>query len=927
MTTTMYLNFHIIASHQDQRLSMPAGGVYVGMDMGGLQLFLNAAPFAEAAFRLFVEKGQLQAEPTSGGVEVLLNGRELDCVGILADRSRITLRGGSFLFHTNVEHPDTVDIYVEQEQSDEGADVPEDECETAMTVMVDNEIKQLLAERAADTDAKKAPYGIPSMPVGDLPEGTRLGKYNLRRKIGKGGMGVVYLAHHEGLGILRVLKMLSPALEGDDPLFRERFVREARMAAKIRHPNVVEVLDLEHDDSLNIDYIVMEYMDGGTLRKLLKGQGRLEEELAFVILFGITEALVAAATAGIVHRDIKPDNIMFTLQGEVKLADLGIGKSREEDTHLTKNEAMLGTPAYLPPEQVENPRDVDCRADLYSLGVTVFEMVTGHTPYAAKTVYDTLHKLFYDPVPDPREENPQLTEWFAQVIVKLMAKDPGERFQTPGELLAVLSNGPYLTGVSERMTVVGKVLESIQGMDTLSGGSTSSILDRSVFLSGLHRTNASASGQGGLSGTMAGDIMAWRKSRARHVLISSLLGVLFPIALILAGLVSWQWHRELEKVDSLERQIFDQEKTIAEQKNAIAEQVNSPAAQELAEQLRILLIRLDVWDGNGDLMAVLTEKTNAAATRIREFMDAQTEHERGRSDIAWALGLPPAASQKEIRDQIDSLRKASAGTVNEQVADLRGQLQVLLGGLGLWEPGFAASGVPAFAITNANQKIESALEEHRAIAKYLGLDDTASLERIKEEIAAQKGRIDEAVRAEWRPLFDELELANSATIAEVKGKVHALSELPQTIEKERLHQLVETYSLPPETATVEEAIEYIVRSMALEDSAEAMKKLLAQLTEKLNKASQTPNALPPIAAPELAKLFVAFVVQNCADDKAITMLEQSLNFFFVGIQATPNYMISFGRAVDQQKKNLAVTEWQEAVFQRLHDALGITVAW
>ena len=920
----MFLIFHIIANHSSEKIMMPPEGIFVGIDADGQKLYLNSTPFAEDAFRLYVVKEQLRVQPSKASAEVLLNGRTLDCEGIIKDRSRVTLRGGSFLFYINSGQPEMVEVYVEQEPvaaSEEAGD----EYVTAMTVMSDGALRQMLSGMVTQTGPEGGYSHADSSGGGaistiSLPEGTQLGKYSLGRQIGKGGMGVVYLARHEGLGILRVLKMLSSALEKDDPLFRERFAREARMAAKIRHPNVVEVLDLDHDDGVGIDYIVMEYMDGGTLRNLLKSQGKLEEELAFVILFGITEALVAAAAAGIVHRDIKPDNIMFTRQGEVKLADLGIGKSREEDTQLTKSESMLGTPAYLPPEQVENPRDVDIRADLYSLGATAFEMVTGHTPYAAKTVYDTLHKLFHDPVPDARAENSALTEWFAWIISKLMAKNPEERFQTPSELLSVLSNGPYLTGVSERMTVVAKILESIQVPDTSVGGAKSSMQARSVFLSSLHRTGVDASSLGSLAETGFGG----RGRRIRRVLLSSLLGVLFPVALGLAGLASWQWRREREQSQQFQEKVADQERQISDLQKEVIEKGELLASQDLAKPLETLLQQLGVWDGTEDIMAGLATKILSASQKVGKIIAVTKEQERAYGIVADAVGLSPSASLEEICGRISSL-KAQGGSVDEQVAHLRGQLQQLLEKVGLWEGSFVSTGVPSNTITKANLEIESALRqsiERRAIAEYLGLGASASLEYVKEEIVSQKKAVAKAARDEWRPVLKELGLTEAATSAEAQEKLRALEEMPQVREQERLRELVEKYSLPADTATIEEAIERIVQINSLDYSVEVMTELLHVL-ETLRKTDQ---ALP-ISAAALANVTVDFVLKNADDSKAITMMEQGLAFFFVGIQKQEVYKNAFGSKLREFIGSRSdVTEKGRALFRKLCSTLGISVS-
>ena len=318
--------------------------------------------------------------------------------------------------------------------------------DTALTVVADESMKELLKSGNMKEIQKAVQEGTlpPSHSSGKTSglsweKGVIVGKYEIIRKIGKGGMGVIYLARHTQLESLRALKVLPAANADENPVFAERFIREARIASQIRHPNVVEVMDVERDDNLNVSYIVMEYVDGGSLRQILKGHSKLNIEQAVVTIQCVVSALCAAAERGIVHRDIKPDNIMFTKRGGVKLADLGIAKKEDEDDNLTKTNVMMGTPAYLSPEQVENPKAVDIRSDIYSLGATFYEILTGQVPYPGKSSYDILRKIFSDPVPDPRSLNAEIPPELAAVVMKMLAKDPRKRYQTPAELQIALA--------------------------------------------------------------------------------------------------------------------------------------------------------------------------------------------------------------------------------------------------------------------------------------------------------------------------------------------------------------------------------------------------------------------------------------------------------------------------------------------------------
>lgn len=337
----------------------------------------------------------------------------------------------------------------------------DNEADTAVTVLADNNIKEMLKSGTMEEIQEIVQEGKMTFPSRSScfswSKGQIVGKYEIIRKIGKGGMGVIYLARHTQLETLRALKVLPVESTEDNPVFAERFIREARIASQIRHPNVVEVMDVETDPDLNVSYIVMEYVDGGSLRQVLKGQSKLNIEQAIITIQSVASALSIAAEHGIVHRDIKPDNIMFTRNGTVKLADLGIAKKDDEDDNLTKTNVMMGTPAYLSPEQVENPKTVDIRSDIYSLGATFYEMLTGQPPYPGKTSFDIIRKMFAEPVPDPRSINPEIPEEIATVIMKMLAKEPQKRYQSPSQLLDALSE--MIPNVSN--TSIQQIVKSI----------------------------------------------------------------------------------------------------------------------------------------------------------------------------------------------------------------------------------------------------------------------------------------------------------------------------------------------------------------------------------------------------------------------------------------------------------------------------------
>ncbi len=261
-------------------------------------------------------------------------------------------------------------------------------------------------------------------------EGRRFGAYEVLEVLGTGGMGTVYRANNVTLERIVALKTLSSLLSANSG-FVQRFLKEARVVARLNHPNIVQIYDFGCVD--DIHYIAMEYVDGQSLRKQLT-LGRFTERDALVIIRQAVRALAVAHGQGIVHRDIKPDNIMLTLQGDVKLVDLGIAKLVEEDQSLTLTGQAVGTPHYISPEQIRGQRDIDGRADIYSLGATFYHLVTGRAPYKGTSGALVMSMHLTQPLKDPRLYEPALSEGLCMILRKMMAKEREERYQDVGAL-------------------------------------------------------------------------------------------------------------------------------------------------------------------------------------------------------------------------------------------------------------------------------------------------------------------------------------------------------------------------------------------------------------------------------------------------------------------------------------------------------------
>lgn len=277
----------------------------------------------------------------------------------------------------------------------------------------------------------------------DLKPGSKVGKYSVVRVLGRGAMGIVYLVRHETLDAYFALKTLDPAIAAKDAQFVARFMREAKLCCHIRHPNLIAVHDAGRDEGSGLYYLVMDYASGGTLRdRLTAAGGRLPPDEACRIAREIASALVEAERQGMVHRDIKPENIMFDADGKSRLSDLGLAKASGGDSLKTQADVVFGTPAYMSPEQAYDSARVDCRADVYSLGVVFFEMLAGKRPFEGDTALNIMAKVISpEPVPDVRTLRPEVPKAVAELVSAMCAKDVALRTVRAADVVAGLSAG------------------------------------------------------------------------------------------------------------------------------------------------------------------------------------------------------------------------------------------------------------------------------------------------------------------------------------------------------------------------------------------------------------------------------------------------------------------------------------------------------
>jgi serine/threonine protein kinase len=264
-----------------------------------------------------------------------------------------------------------------------------------------------------------------------------IGRYEIIKPLGRGAMGVVYLARDPIIDRKLALKTLRVDLDEDVAgEFRERFLREARAAGRISHPGIVTIHDVGEDPESGLAFIAMEYIEGRDLRQLMSSGYRFRPSEASRIAADVARALDYAHSMGVVHRDIKPANIILTRDGTPKITDFGI--ARLESSNLTTEGQFIGTPNFMAPEQITG-RPVDGRADIFSLGVVLFNLLTGQRPFPGETLHEVTMKVVRDPSPIPSVLAPHLPAAFNPIILKCLEKDPERRFQTAGELANVLT--------------------------------------------------------------------------------------------------------------------------------------------------------------------------------------------------------------------------------------------------------------------------------------------------------------------------------------------------------------------------------------------------------------------------------------------------------------------------------------------------------
>ena len=255
--------------------------------------------------------------------------------------------------------------------------------------------------------------------------GEMVGPYRIIEQLGQGGMATVYKAYHAALDRYVALKVLHPAFL-EDSNFLARFQREAKLVAKLDHPNIVPIYDYaEHEGR---PYLVMKFIEGETLKARL-ARGPVEAKEISDVVESVGAALAYAHKRGILHRDVKPSNVLLTPEGQIYLADFGLARIAQSGESTLTSDMILGTPQYISPEQALGKKDLDEGTDIYSFGVMLYELMVGKVPFSADTPFSVIHDHIYTPLPMPRQVNPNVSESVERVLLKALAKERHDRYK------------------------------------------------------------------------------------------------------------------------------------------------------------------------------------------------------------------------------------------------------------------------------------------------------------------------------------------------------------------------------------------------------------------------------------------------------------------------------------------------------------------
>jgi serine/threonine protein kinase len=280
--------------------------------------------------------------------------------------------------------------------------------------------------------------------------GENVGPYRIIEQLGQGGMATVYKAYHASLDRYVALKVLHTAF-GEDPNFEARFQREARVVAKLEHPNIVPIYD--YSEHAGRPYLVMKYIEGETLKARM-ARGPLSTEELTRIIESVGAALSYAHQSGILHRDIKPSNVLLTSDGTIYLADFGLARIASAGESTLSGDMIMGTPQYISPEQAMGKKDLNEGTDIYSFGVMLYEMIVGQVPFNADTPFSIIHDHIYSPLPIPHTINPNVPEPVERVLLKALSKNRADRYADVQEMVTAFKEAWQTAGMPMKGTTL-----------------------------------------------------------------------------------------------------------------------------------------------------------------------------------------------------------------------------------------------------------------------------------------------------------------------------------------------------------------------------------------------------------------------------------------------------------------------------------------
>ncbi|QDT70009.1 Serine/threonine-protein kinase PknB [Planctomycetes bacterium MalM25] len=486
--------------------------------------------------------------------------------------------------------------------------------------------------------------------------GQRLNDYQLLRQLGRGAMASVYLAEQQSLARRVALKVLAAELCRDQA-YVDRFQHEARAAASLVHPGIVQVYEVGkvEIDGVERHYLAQEYVADGTLGRHAQRNGALEPGRVLEVLWQVGAALAAAAERGLVHRDIKPDNLMVDRSGAIKVADFGLARLAEANTpRMTQAGVAMGTPLYMSPEQIEG-RDIDARSDLYSLGVTAYQLLTGDPPFTGDTPLSVAVQHL-NSEPDPvAERRPETPPELAEVIDRLIAKSPGDRYASPTAMLEELS---YVARVAERdgwATAATLSGAGLVGASTLAGGWAPRTGDDAEAVDRLSEAMRKESRNPSTAGFPLVRALRWALP---GLLLGGLLATaMTPRPLIRPGAI------RIERFDSVKQQLFHAKTTdTPDAWRAVLDY--HPDEDDFYQRLAL----------RGLALCHLRRGDNGQAVRTLERLPDTTVGDEGLSDPAIAVARVVAYSRT---GQPDKARTAGAALSSVSPGE-RARLQGLL---------------------------------------------------------------------------------------------------------------------------------------------------------------------------------------------------------------------------------------------------------